>query len=345
MQNNFATNTYTSYRQKWLDLRSEEIIEPGLPIIDPHHHLWDAPRQRYLLPDLAADVAGGHAVKATVFVECRSAYRIDGPAPLRPLGEVEFVLGLATQAKCESPHGVAYCERIVGHADLTLGDGVVPVLDGLVEAGRGRLVGIRQSSASDSDPYVIAPSFAKPRHLLLGKSFQRGFRHLASRDLSFDAFMYHHQIPDLTALARAFPEAQIVLDHLGTPIGIGSYAGRRREVFLEWAAAIAELAQCPSVSVKLGGLGMQLAGFDFHRRPLPPTSEDLAAAWKPYMEACIDLFGIDRCMFESNFPPDKGTCSYSVLWNSFKRLTAGYSAAEKSRLFHDNAARIYGIRR
>jgi predicted TIM-barrel fold metal-dependent hydrolase len=343
MEMNFATNTYSPYRTAWLELHSEEILETDLPIIDPHHHLWDAPRQRYLLPELAEDVASGHSVKGTVFVECRSWYRNEGPSPFRPVGEVEFVAALAERARERAPNGVAYCNKIVGHADLTLGDDVEAVLEGLLHAGGGRLAGIRQSSASDSDPFVIAPSLSKPRHLLLQKPFQKGFRQLVSRGLSFDAFMYHHQISDLSALARAFPEASIVLDHLGSPIGIGSYMGRRSEIFLEWKSAMTELAQCPRVSVKLGGLGMQLAGFDFHRRPLPPTSVELAIAWKPYIETCIEIFGVDRCMFESNFPPDKGTCSYGVLWNSFKRLTTGYSANEKARLYHDNAARVYGI--
>jgi predicted TIM-barrel fold metal-dependent hydrolase len=346
MQNiSFATNTYTPYRQQWLDLHSEEILDPGLPIIDAHHHLWDAPRQRYLVTDLMDDVAGGHRVVATVYVECRFEYRRDGPVPLRPLGEVEYATRVARQSMDPSENGTTYCDKIIGHADLTLGDDVVPVLEGLIAAGQGRLPGIRHSSAYDSDPLVIAPGTAKPEHLLLQAEFRQGFKHLTPLGLSFDAFMYHPQIPDLTALARSFPEANIILDHLGSPIGIGSYAGRREAVFLEWAAALAELALCPNVSVKLGGLGMQVAGFHFHQCARPPSSVELAAAWKPYIETCIDLFGPNRCMFESNFPPDKGTCSYTVLWNCFKRLTAGYSATEKAQLFHDTCARIYGIRR
>ncbi len=341
--NPFKTNTYVAWREDWLGLYTEATLEPDLPIIDAHHHLWGHPRQPYMLEEFTQDISSGHNIKATIYVECRSKYHTDGPVPLRPVGEVEFVENLVAQDRGTKAARTKSCEKIIGHADLALGDDVLPVLDRLVQAGRGRLCGIRQSSAWDKDPDVISPAATKPKDLLLQNNFQKGFQHLASAGLSFDAFMYHTQIPDLTALARTFPEANIILDHLGSPIGTGSYACQRKEVFTRWKSALAELAQCQNVSVKLGGLGMQLAGFDFHHRPAPPCSRELAVAWRPYIETCIELFGCKRSMFESNFPPDKGTCSYNVLWNTFKRITHGMSGTEKADLFYGTAARVYKI--
>jgi predicted TIM-barrel fold metal-dependent hydrolase len=161
--------------------------------------------------------------------------------------------------------------------------------------------------------------------------------------LSFDAWLFHPQIGELADLARAFPDTRIVLDHCGGPIGLGSYAARRDEIFALWKKSIQQIAACPNVSVKLGGLAMCLLGYDFHQRPAPPSSEQLAAAWNPYIETCIEAFGPGRAMFESNFPPDKGQCSYQVIFNAFKRIAAQYSEAEKTALFSKTAEEFYQL--
>ncbi len=159
----------------------------------------------------------------------------------------------------------------------------------------------------------------------------------------FETFAYHTQIAELRDLARAAPDATIVANHILAPLGIGPYEGKRKEVFAEWSKSMSDLATCPNVMVKLGGMAMRLFGFRLHEQGLPPSSEDLAAAWRPYMEHCIAAFGPERCMFESNFPVDKGGCSYAVLWNAFKRIAARYSADEKNALFGGTAARVYRI--
>jgi predicted TIM-barrel fold metal-dependent hydrolase len=328
-------------RQAWLDRQREEIIEPDLPIVDPHHHLWDRPGWRYLLDELLADVRSGHNIVATVFLQCRAMHRADGPEPLRPVGETEFVNGVAAMSASGGYGPTRVCAGIVGHADLTLGAPVREVLEAHLRAGGGRFRGIRHTNAWEAS--VPRPSNAPAPGLLGDARFRAGFAELAPLGLSFDAWMYHPQIPELTALARAFPETQIVLNHVGGPLGIGAYAGRRDAMFADWSASIRELATCPNVSVKLGGLGMPLTGLAFHEQPEPPSSERLAAASAPYFETCIAAFGAERGMFESNFPVDKESFSYAVYWNACKRLTQGASAAEKAELFHDSAARFYRI--
>ncbi len=328
-------------RQEWLDRQREEILEPDLPIVDPHHHLWDRPGWRYLLDELLADVYSGHNVVATVFLQCRAMHRADGPEAFRPVGETEFVNGVAAMSASGGYGPARVCAGIVGHVDLTLGEAAREVLEAHIRAGGGRFRGIRHTNAWEAS--VPRPSNA-PRPGLLGEEgFRAGFAQLAPLGLSFDAWMYHPQIPELTALARAFPQTAIVLNHVGGPLGIGRYAGRRDEMFAEWTASIRELATCSNVHVKLGGLGMPLTGLGFHEQPEPPSSERLADASRPYFETCIEAFGAERCMFESNFPVDKESFSYAVYWNACKRLTQGASASERAALFHDTAARFYRI--
>ncbi len=334
---------YAPWRDTWLDLHREEVLEPDLPIVDAHHHLWDRPGSRYLFDDLLADISAGHKIIATVYCQCRSMYRIDGPEALRCVGEVEFVNGVAAMSASGVYGPVRACAGIVGSLDLRLGDGAQEVLEALIRAGNGRLKGVRHVSAWDADTNVARHMADRPPNLLGDANFRRGFARLAPLGLSFDVFQYHTQIPETTALARAFPETRIILDHVGGPIGIASYAGRRDDIFQQWRASIRELAGCPNVWVKLGGLGMMLAGFDFHQRSRPPSSAELAQAWRPYIETCIEVFGPERSMFESNFPPDKGTCSYAVLWNAFKRIAAGCSQDAKTDLFSRAAARCYGL--
>ncbi len=332
---------YADPREEWLAQYSEEIIDPERPIVDPHHHLWDRGGQRYLIEEFSADLASGHNIVATVYVEARSMYRATGPEAFRPVGEVEFANGVAAMSASGGYGRAAICAGIVGHGNLLLGEAARPVLEAEIVAGNGRFRGIRHSSAWDADPEVAGIYATRPKGLLLDPVFRKGFACLAPLGLTFDAWLFHPQIGELADLARAFPDTTIVLDHCGGPIGLGGY--RRDEVFPGWKKSIREIAACPNVNVKLGGLAMRLLGHDFHERPMPPSSEDLATAWRPWIETCIDAFGPDRAMFESNFPPDKGQCGYQVIFNTFKRLAAQYSEAEKTALFSETAARVYRL--
>jgi L-fuconolactonase len=336
-----ATFTSSPVRQEWLDRRIEEIIDPDLPIVDPHHHLWDRPGWRYLLDELLAETNSGHRIVATVFLQCRAMHRADGPEPLRPVGETEFVNGVAAMSASGGFGPTHVCAGIVGHADLMLGAPVREVLEAHLRAGGDRFRGIRHSNAWDAS--VPRPTNAPQQALLAEANFRAGFAELAPLGLSFDAWMYHPQIPELTALARAFPETAIVLNHIGGPLGVGAYAGKHDEMVATWSASIRDLAACPNVSVKLGGLGMPLTGHGFHQQPEPPSSVQLADASRPYFDTCIEAFGVERCMFESNFPVDKESFSYAVYWNACKLLTQGASAVEKAALFSGTAARFYRL--
>jgi len=335
---------YAEPRPDWLALRREEILDPSRKIVDPHHHLWDRGGQRYLIDDITSDIASGHNVVATVYVEARSMYRATGPEAFRPVGEVEFANGAAAMSASGGYGPAAVCAGIVGDVNLLLGQGARAVLEAEIAAGQGRFRGIRHSSAWDADPNVGHMYATRPKGLLLDPTFRKGFACLAPLALSFDAWLFHPQIGELTDLARAFPDTRIVLDHCGGPAGTGQYANRREEIFATWKASIGEIAKCPNVVVKLGGLAMCLLGFDFHRRTRPPSSDELAAAWRPYMETCIEAFGPDRAMFESNFPPDKGQCSYQVIFNAFKRIAASMSETEKDALFSGTAIDVYRLK-
>jgi predicted TIM-barrel fold metal-dependent hydrolase len=333
---------YADPRPDWLAQYTEDVIDPKRPIVDPHHHLWDRGGQVYLIEDIVKDIASGHNIIATVYVEARSMYRARGPEALQPVGEVEFVNGAAAMSASGGYGPAAICAGIVGHVNLLLGDGARGVLEAEIAAGGGRFRGIRHSSAWDADAEIAGLYASRPKGLLLDPTFRKGFAALAPLNLSFDAWLFHPQIGELIDLARTFPDARIVLDHCGGPIGLGGYANRE-EVFKVWKASILEIAKCPNVSVKLGGLAMRLLGYDFHERPRPPSSEDAAAAWRPYIETCIEAFGPARGMFESNFPPDKGQCSYQVIFNAFKRIAAQYSEAEKTALFSKTASDFYRL--
>jgi L-fuconolactonase len=330
-------------RFDWVDQGVEDALDPALPICDPHHHLWDLPDYRYVLDEILSDTDSGHNVRSTVFVECASMYRADGPEAMKPVGEVEFVNGIAAQSASGAFGDTRVAASIVGHADLTLGAAVADVLNAQKQRAPDRFTGIRHSAAFDSSD-AIRNGHTKPTPGLLGEaSFREGFAQLAALDLSFDAWLFHPQISSLTALARAFPDTAIVLDHVGGVLGIGPYEGRRDENFAVWSAAVSELARCANVSVKLGGLGMKSVGKAWHKRPAPPSSTELAMAWAPYLMHCIESFGPSRAMFESNFPVDKASCGYGVLWNAFKRVAADFSADEKAMLFHDTAAHVYRV--
>jgi len=322
----------------WLGKLSEEILEPDLPIVDPHHHIWDHPGSRYLLDELLADVGSGHNIVATVFIQCGSGYRTSGPEEMRPIGESEFVRGIAEEGDRRGGK-TKMCAGIVSFADLRLPN-LDAVLEGQIAAAGGRFRGIRQIAAYD--PAIISGSSYVPTAGLMDEpGFRRGMKRLPAHNLTFEAWIYHPQIKTLIEVARECPETKIVLNHFGGPLGVGPY--QRSEVFAGWRASIKELSRCPNVYVKLGGLAMIVNAFDFHLAPLPPSSGEMAAAWRPYVEACIEDFGANRCMFESNFPVDKGACSYPALWNAFKRLASGASASEKADLFAGTASRFYRL--
>jgi len=336
-----------SVKQDWLNLTVEETLEPDLPICDPHHHLWDyrykSETHRYLLDEILRDLNSGHNVRSTVFVECFAMHRADGPPEMRAVGETEFVNGIAAMSASGNYGETRVAAGIVGAADLTRGNAVGEVLDAHIAAGGGRFRGIRQPASWDASDQVPNSHFNPMRHLYLDAKFREGFATLAPRDLSFEGWCYSHQLAELTDLARAFPETTIILNHFGGPLGIGPYAGKRDEGLPAWRQAISDLATCANVVAKLGGINMKINGFGWHEQPKPPSSKALMETTRPWYEHAIEQFGVERCMFESNFPVDKTSCSYNILWNSFKRLTASYSAAEKANLFHDTATRVYRL--
>jgi predicted TIM-barrel fold metal-dependent hydrolase len=321
----------------------EEILDPGRKICDPHHHLWDRNGSRYLLDELLSDTGSGHNIVSTVFIECLSMYRADGPEKLRPVGETEFVQGVAAMSASGGYGATRAVSGIISFADLALGDAVRPVLEAHIAASPNRFRGIRHAAGWDASPEVRNSHTNPPEHLYMDQKFRRGFAHLAPLGLSFEAWLYHPQIPELTSLARAFPETPIVLDHFGGPLGIGPYEGHQDEVFETWRRDIDELATCPNVVAKLGGLNMPLNGFGWHKSQQLPGSDELRKATERYYLHTIDKFGPERCMFESNFPVDKVSCSYAMLWNAFKKMTADFREDEKDAMFHDVAVRVYRL--
>ena len=332
----------------WLALTEEETLEPDLPICDPHHHFWDfrterIPYQRYLLHELADDVNSGHNVISTVFVEARAMYRSSGPDEMKPVGEVEFVQGLAAASESGLYGPTRAAASIVGHANLNLGDAVAPVLEALVAASPNRFRGIRHSVTWDPHPEIEVTSAYRMQGQLASDEFRAGARVLAGMGLSLEGWMYFPQLPELADFAKAVPDLQIILNHIGGLLRVGPYGNNDDEVLATWRNGIAAVAECPNVTVKLGGIGMPRTGFDWHERDTPIGSEELAEAMAPFMDYCIEQFGPDRSMFESNFPVDKVSYSYNVMYNAFKRLSSGYSPSERAAMFHDTAARVYRV--
>ncbi len=329
--------------EDWLNKTREAILEPELAIVDPHHHLWGAPRPQYLLEEFSEDVNSGHNIQATVFADCTEQYRSTGPEHMRPLGETEFARSIAEQSASGRFGKTKYCAGIISYADLRAGAAVREVLEGHIEVGKGLFKGIRQSTSWDADSALRTTARTPPARLLYDPVLREGFAQLAPLGLTFDSWVYHHQLEDVNDLARDFPETTIILDHVGGPLGIGPYAGKRDEVFAIWSQGIKKLALNPNVYVKLGGLSMRVSGFGFHEMEAPPSSEYMAKVWRPYIETCIEAFGTDRAMFESNFPVDKISCSYATMWNAFKRLASGCTADQKADLFSRTAAKVYGL--
>jgi predicted TIM-barrel fold metal-dependent hydrolase len=340
--------TVQSKNHAWLAQVEEKALEPEIPICDPHHHLWDARpgsyvQPRYLFEEILEDISGGHNVVSTVFIECGAMFKADGPEHLRCVGETEFVNGIAAMSASGAYGKARIAAAIIGTADLRIGDAAADVLDAQIAAGNGRFRGIRRGAFWHANPQVENHRTQPPEGLLLRDDFRAGFKHLAPRKLTFEIWCAHTQIPDAVSLARAFPDTVLILDHFGGPIGIGPYAGKQDEVFADWKTKIDELARCPNVYAKLGGLNMEVNGYHWERRAKPPTSAELAEATRRYFEHTIERFGPRRCMFESNFPVDKLSCSYTVLWNSFKLLSKGYSADERAAMFRGTAESVYRI--
>lgn len=314
-----------------------DILDPDLRICDPHHHLLDVYGFHYLVDDLAADAAAGHTVTSTVYVECTMRYRQDGPEHVRPAGETEFVV--AQQA----PGGLL--AGIVGFADLRLGDRVDEVLDAHEQAAAGRFRGIRfMTPWAPQQSLRIAP-VDPPEHALLDPQIQRGAAAVGRRGHTVDLWLYSHQLDDVVGIARALPDQTFVLDHLGTPVVTDGYELRAEQVREQWRAAMARVAACPNVVLKIGGLSMHTMGAPWTHGDVPVGAPDVAAYWGGDVPRCIDLFGPDRCMFESNFPVDRVNIDYVTLWNAYKLMTAGYDESERAALFHDTAARTYRIER
>jgi predicted TIM-barrel fold metal-dependent hydrolase len=341
----------------------EAILDPDLPIVDPHHHLWVragappadafagpvhpftqvvAKRPRYLYDELMADLTSGHNVIATVFVQCGAMYRADGPAALRPVGETEFVNGVAAMSASGMAGKVRACAGIVGHADCTLGEAIDETLEAHLKTSE-RFRGIRHSCSYDADPGVLGPLSRQTPGLYASSDFRKGYARLAKYGMSFDAWFLEPQLPEVLDLVKDHPGIPVVLDHVATPLGIASYEGRREERFGVWRENMAKLAALPHVNVKLGGLAMAFCNFPSFLSDPPAPSTQLAAEWKPYLEASIELFGPSRCMFESNFPVDLGSCDYPTLWNAFKVFAKDYSASEKADLFAGTATRVYRL--
>ena len=334
-----------STNESWLALTTEETLEPNLPICDPHHHLWEFRSERvaprYLMDEFQADLNSGHKIVSTVFVECGTMYKTHGSKEYRSVGEVEFANGVAAMSASGLYGETQICAGIVGNADLCSSSIVGDVLDALTAAAGGRFRGVRHQANWDADPSIGNGRFVTGPNTYLDPKFRLGFEELFKRNLSFEAWCYHTQISELTNLACEFPETKIVLNHFGGPLGVGIYTGKQDEIFKYWQHDIAELSQCNNVYAKLGGLNMEINGFAWHEKERPPTSLILMEKTRRYYEHTIDCFGVQRCMFESNFPVDMVTCSYRTLWNSFKQLTKNYSEAEKAALYHDTANQFY----
>lgn len=329
----------------WLALTQEPSLEPELPICDPHHHFWDLrpgsiPYQRYLLHELNGDIYSGHNIRSTVFLEARSMYNIDAPEELRPVGEVEFVQGLAA-ASASGVYGLSRAASgIMGNADLKLGAGVAPVLDALQAASPNRFRGIRHNVTWNTDPQWHN---RETEGILANDDFRAGAQVLSQKGFVLDLMQSFPQLQEIAAFAKAVPDLPIVVNHLGGVSRVGIYEGKDEEIIPAWKEGITTVAACPNVTMKLGGMGMPRFGYGWHAREVPIGSEELAEAMAPWMNYCIEQFGPERCMFESNFPPDKVSFSYNVMYNAFKRLSKGYSATERAALFHDTAVGVYQI--
>ena len=329
-------------RNDWLDQVREEPIDPDREIVDPHHHLWNRNGSVYELDQLWSDTAAGHNVTQTVFIECRASYREDGPEHLRPVGETEYVAAIADASDADPSK--ASIAGIVAHADLRLPlEQLDKVLDAHEAASGGRFRGIRHAGAFEPQAEALAIPGRGPAALYADPDFRRGVAHLGTRGLTYDTWNYHHQIPAFRDLAEACPDTTMVLDHFGTPLGVGQYEGQRAEIFARWKDDIAAVAQCPNVAAKLGGMAMPDNGYGWHECESPPTSDEFVEVQAGWYHHTIGCFGAERCMFESNFPVDRVSIGYGVLWNGLKKIAADYDEAAREAMFSGTARRIYRL--
>jgi len=323
----------------WLAQVQEEIVDPDREIIDPHHHLWPSEPMGYNVDEFLSDMNSGHKIIETVFMECGAAYRKDGPDHLKPIGETEFVTAAAAETRAR---GGTYIAGIIGHADLRHPK-LDEVLNAHKEAAQGLFRGIRHAGSRDNSGATLRIPGQAPPRLYHDEDFRRGVARLGERGLTYDTWHYHHQNEDFLALAKAVPNTTLVLDHFGTPIGVGPYAEQREEIFAKWQDDMLALSKCPNVVAKLGGLAMPDNGWGWHERELPPTSDEFVEAQSRYYDHMIDCFGAGRCMFESNFPVDRWSISYPVLWNGLKKIAAKFSEVDQRALFTETARRVYRL--
>jgi len=336
-----ALKRHVHPRAEWLASRTEEALDPNLLIVDAHHHLFDIPGNRYLFDDFLSDLRSGHKVEATVHVQCRSMYRVDGPEEMKALGETEFVNGVAAQSASGLYGQAKVCAGIVGAIDVLKGSAVERVLDAHIRAAPDRFRGIRPMTAWHESSEIRALDI--PPDVLMQAPAREAINAIYKRGLSLDIWVFFTQLDQVQKLCEVFPELPVVVNHCGGPLGIGPYEQIQEAAFGQWSKAIKGVAKFSNVHMKVGGLGMHYTGSDFHRRVSPPSSDDLAERWSPFVETCIDAFGPGRCMFESNFPVDKGTCSYQVLWNAFKKISRRYDDGERRRLFSETAMQFYRL--
>lgn len=335
--------------ENWIDGIKEEIIDPDMEIIDPHHHLWHGPENppgvkesyRYLLEDLWRDTSSGHNIKKTVFIDCGQEYYSEGPEQFKPVGETEFVVEIAKKARLNPDK--AQIAGIIGHANMMLGSKVKEVLEMHKEKGEGLFRGIRHAGGWDKDDRVRNAHSHPTPHIYLEDNFQQGLQELSSLGMVFDTWHYHNQIKDLTQLANNLPDLIIIHDHFGGPLGIGPYEGQREMIYTQWKEDIYELSQCKNVYAKLGGLAMPVNGWDWHKRDLPATSDEIIEEQERYYLYTLECFGPERSMFESNFPVDKQSVAYHVIWNAYKKMTGDLSATDKRKLFYETANKVYNL--
>jgi len=325
----------------WLALHNESALDPDRPIIDPHHHLWRRNGSNYLLDDLWQDTQTGHRIEKTVFIECHAEYRKEGAEHLKPLGETEFVAAQAE--KSEQNNQRATIAGIVGHVDLRLAAKIEPILKAHIELGGGRFRGIRHAGAHATHPEGMTIIGRAPEGLYEDEGYRTGLRLLGEMGMSFDTWHYHYQNTSFINLAEACPGTTMILDHFGTPLGVGAFANKRQTIFTTWQRDIEAIAKCSNVIAKLGGLAMPDNGFGWSERASPPSSDEFADLQSPYYTHTIDCFGSERCMMESNFPVDKLSISYGVLYNGLKKIAGTYGDAEQHQLFYGTADKIYKL--
>ena len=339
-----ADSTPLPGTDEWLAQVVEAPVDANRPIVDPHHHLWppDGPLP-YGIDELVADTSSGHNVVQTIFMECSAGYRPDGPEHLRPIGETEFVAASADALAQRYPEAPAIA-AIVGHADLTHG-ALDEILDAHVEASGGRFRGIRDALARSIEPeaHMIPAEYAEGKWS--DAAFQAGVARLGARDFTYDSWHFHYQNAEFAGLARAVPDTLMVLDHFGTPVGVGQFAGRHDDYFDQWKADISDIAANENTVAKIGGLAMPDNGFGFHEAAMPATSDDIVAAHGKWYEHMIECFTPQRCMFESNFPVDRFSMSYGVYWNAMQKIAASFSDAEQDAMFAGTARRVYRLSR